>query len=161
MHHDKVQQLFGVHPTAFRNTELSYNNDLAAWADQAGYKAIITEGWDPVLGWRSPNFVYKPRYAEGDIRLLMKNYRLSDDIAFRFSDKSWKEWPLTAEKFTHWVNTLDEAQTNINLFMDYETFGEHQWSETGIFDFLEHLPSEFLKHDGKEESKAKNRPSRI
>lgn len=148
MHHDKVQQLFGVHPTAFRNTELSYNNDLAAWADQAGYKAIITEGWDPVLGWRSPNFVYKPRYAEGDIRLLMKNYRLSDDIAFRFSDKSWKEWPLTAEKFTHWVNTLDEAQTNINLFMDYETFGEHQWSETGIFDFLEHLPSEFLKHDG-------------
>jgi len=142
MHVDKIREVFGVTPRVFRNTELSYNNDLATWAEQAGYKGIITEGWDPVLGWRSPNFVYRPRYTE-NIRLLMKNYRLSDDIAFRFSDKQWAEWPLTAEKFAHWVNELDKSQTNINLFMDYETFGEHQWDDTGIFDFLEHLPVEF------------------
>jgi alpha-amylase len=147
MHVDKIREVFGVTPRVFRNTELSYNNDLATWAEQAGYKGIITEGWDPVLGWRSPNFVYRPRYTE-NIRLLMKNYRLSDDIAFRFSDKQWAEWPLTAEKFAHWVNELDKSQTNINLFMDYETFGEHQWDDTGIFDFLEHLPVEFLKTEG-------------
>lgn len=147
MHHDKLFEVFGVRPRVFRNTELSYNNDLAAWAEQAGYKGIITEGWDPVLGWRSPNFIYRPRYTE-TIRLLMKNYRLSDDIAFRFSDKHWSEWPLSAEKFVHWLNELDTSQTNINLFMDYETFGEHQWDDTGIFDFLEHLPVEFLKYEG-------------
>ena len=72
MHHEKVRDIFGVTPTAFRNTELSYNNDVADWADKAGFRAIITEGWDPILGWRSPNFVYKPRYTDGDIRLLMK-----------------------------------------------------------------------------------------
>lgn len=147
MHHEKIKQLFGVEPKVFRNTELSYNNDLAYWADKAGYKGIITEGWEPVLGWRSPNYVYRPSYTE-NIRLLMKNYRMSDDIAFRFSDKSWQQWPLTAEKFTNWVNALDDDQTNVNLFMDYETFGEHQWHETGIFDFLEHLPQEFLRRDG-------------
>ncbi|HWZ65985.1 MAG TPA: glycoside hydrolase family 57 protein [Patescibacteria group bacterium] len=143
LHAAKIKQLFGVKPTVFRNTELAYNNDLAYWADQAGYKGIISEGWDPILGWRSPNFVYRPAYTK-NIRLLMKNYRMSDDIAFRFSDKNWREWPLTASKFVHWVNSLDSAQTNINLFMDYETFGEHQWESTGIFDFLEHLPAEFL-----------------
>lgn len=147
MHHDKIKQVFGVEPQVFRNTELSYNNDLAYWADEAGYKGIITEGWDPILGWRSPNFMYRPSYTK-NIRLLLKNYRMSDDIAFRFSNKSWAEWPLTTEKFVHWVNALDEKQTNVNLFMDYETFGEHQWGETGIFDFLEHLPTEFLKHEG-------------
>ena len=147
MHHDKIKQLFGQEPKIFRNTELSYNNDLASWADQAGYKGIITEGWDPILGWRSPNFVYQPAYTH-DIRLLLKNYRLSDDIAFRFGSRDWAEWPLTAEKFTHWINGLDDAQTNVNLFMDYETFGEHQWDETGIFDFLEHLPAEFTRHEG-------------
>jgi alpha-amylase len=147
MHHEKIKQVFGVEPKVFRNTELSYNNDLAYWADKAGYKGIITEGWDPILGWRSPNFVYKPSYTS-NIRLLMKNYRMSDDIAFRFSNKSWAEWPLTTEKFVRWINDLDEKQTNVNLFMDYETFGEHQWDETGIFDFLEHLPGEFMKHEG-------------
>jgi alpha-amylase len=147
MHHDKVRSLFGVSPKVFRGTELSYNNDLAAWADQAGYKGIITEGWDPILDGRSPNFVYRPRYTE-NIRLMMKNYRLSDDIAFRFSNRSWSEWPLTAEKFARWINEMDEAQSNVNLFIDYETFGEHQWHETGIFDFLEHLPGELLKTEG-------------
>lgn len=146
MHKEKVQQLFGQTPAVFRNTELAYNNDLAYWADRAGYRGILAEGWDPVLGWRSPNFVYQPSYTD-NIRLLMKNYKLSDDIAFRFGDHDWAEWPLTASKFANWLNQSGDA-TNFNLFMDYETFGEHQWSESGIFDFLHHLPAEWLKQDG-------------
>lgn len=146
MHREKVQELFGQTPKVFRNTELSYNNDLAYWADRAGYKGILAEGWDPVLGWRSPNFVYRPTYTN-NIRLLMKNYKLSDDIAFRFGDRGWAEWPLTADKFAHWLSETHDA-TNFNLFMDYETFGEHQWSESGIFDFLNHLPEHWLKRDG-------------
>lgn len=146
MHADKVQELFGQTPQVFRNTELAYNNDLAYWADQAGYKGILAEGWDKVLGWRSPNYVYQPAYTE-NIKLLMKNYKLSDDIAFRFGDHDWSEWPLTADKFAHWLNATGDA-TNFNLFMDYETFGEHQWSESGIFDFLNHLPGEWLKNPG-------------
>ena len=143
MHREKVQAVFGQTPQVFRNTELSYNNDLAYWADQAGYKGILTEGWDKVLGWRSPNFVYQPTYTD-NIRLLMKNYKLSDDIAFRFGDRGWSGWPLTADKFAHWLSESGDA-TNFNLFMDYETFGEHQWDESGIFDFLRHLPGEWLK----------------
>lgn len=146
MHREKIKQLFGVVPSVFRNTELAYNNDLAYWADEAGYKGILAEGWDPVLGWRSPNFVYRPSYTNV-IRLLMKNYRLSDDIAFRFSNRDWDEWPLTAEKFSHWINALETADI-INLFMDYETFGEHQWEDTGIFAFLKRLPEEFMKTEG-------------
>lgn len=146
MHRRKVEELFGQTPRVFRNTELSYNNDLAYWADRAGYKGILTEGWDPVLGWRSPNFVYRPTYTN-NIRLLMKNYKLSDDIAFRFGDQNWESWPLTADKFSHWLSESGDA-TNFNLFMDYETFGEHQWSESGIFDFLDHLPDEWLKNEG-------------
>jgi alpha-amylase len=146
MHQRKIQEVFGQTPQVFRNTELSYNNDLAYWADRAGYKGILTEGWDPVLGWRSPNFVYRPTYTN-NIRLLMKNYKLSDDIAFRFGDHDWKEWPLTADKFAHWMSE-DQTATNFNLFMDYETFGEHQWEESGVFDFLEHLPREWSKTEG-------------
>lgn len=146
MHADKVRELFGVEPRVFRNTELAYNNELAAWAEQAGYKAVLAEGWDSVLGWRSPNFVYRPAGTK-NISLLMKNYKLSDDIAFRFGDHDWAEWPLTADKFSHWLNETQEA-TNFNLFMDYETFGEHQWHESGIFDFLDHLPKEWLKNTG-------------
>lgn len=146
MHRQKVQELFGQTPQVFRNTELAYNNDLAYWADKAGYKGILTEGWDPILDWRSPNYVYRPTYTN-NIRLLMKNYKLSDDIAFRFGDREWKEWPLTADKFSHWLSEDNDA-TNFNLFMDYETFGEHQWQESGIFGFLEHLPGEWLKTEG-------------
>ncbi len=146
-HSQKIHEVFGVTPKVLRNTELSYNNDLAAWADQAGYKGILTEGWDPILGWRSPNFVYRPAYTQ-NIRLLMKNYRLSDDIAFRFSDRNWSEWPLTTDKFVHWVNEQPAGSQIINLFMDYETFGEHQWADSGTFDFLEHLPQEFLRTFG-------------
>lgn len=146
MHREKVQDLFGQTPKVFRNTELAYNNDVAYWADKAGYKGVLAEGWDKVLDWRSPNYVYRPTYTN-NIRLLMKNYKLSDDIAFRFGNHQWNEWPLTADKFAHWLNEDREA-TNFNLFMDYETFGEHQWDESGIFGFLEHLPKEWLKHDG-------------
>ena len=146
MHREKVQKLFGQTPKVFRNTELAYNNDLAYWADQAGYRAVLAEGWDPVLDWRSPNYVYRPAHTE-NIKLLMKSYKLSDDIAFRFGDQNWAEYPLTADKFSHWLSEDDNA-TNFNLFMDYETFGEHQWSESGIFGFLRHLPSEWLKGEG-------------
>jgi alpha-amylase len=146
MHKRKVQEVFGQTPQVFRNTELCYNNEVAYWADKAGYKGVLAEGWDPVLGWRSPNFVYRPTYTN-QIRLLMKNYKLSDDIAFRFGDHEWAEWPLTADKFSHWLSEDNDA-TNFNLFMDYETFGEHQWSESGIFEFLSHLPKEWLKTAG-------------
>jgi alpha-amylase len=146
MHKRKIKEIFDQEPRVFRNTELAYNNDVAYWADQAGYKGVLAEGWDPVLNWRSPNFVYRPTYTN-HIRLLMKNYHLSDDIAFRFGDHDWSEWPLTADKFSHWLSE-DKNATNFNLFMDYETFGEHQWSETGIFEFLEHLPKQWLKTKG-------------
>lgn len=146
MHREKVQKLFGQSPQVFRNTELSYNNDVAYWADRAGYKGILAEGWDPILDWRKPNYVYRPAYTDR-IRLLLKNYKLSDDIAFRFGDQAWSEWPLTADKFSHWLNADPDANT-YNLFMDYETFGEHQWEESGIFDFLNHLPEQWMRTPG-------------
>lgn len=146
MHREKIESLFGQKPQVFRNTELAYNNDVAYWADKAGYKGVLAEGWDPILGWRSPNYVYRPAYTD-NVRLLLKNYKLSDDIAFRFGNHAWSEWPLTAPKFAHWLNG-DHNATNFNLFMDYETFGEHQWGDTGIFEFLEHLPKEWLKSHG-------------
>jgi len=135
-HADKIEALFGVRPTAFRNTELAYNDALAAWADDAGYKAILAEGWGPVLGWRSPNYIYRP-IRTNKIKLLLKNYQLSDDLAFRFSNREWKEWPLSADKYSEWLDAaLKDGAPLVNLFMDYETFGEHQWSDSGIFDFF-------------------------
>jgi alpha-amylase len=145
MHRDLIWKLFGVRPEVFRNTELSYRNDLAYWADDKGYKGIIAEGWDKVLGWRSPNFLYRP-VGTSRIKLLLKNYKLSDDIAFRFSSRDWSEWPLTAPKFAQWFNSTNGNGDTVNLFMDYETFGEHQWEDTGIFHFLYALPEEILKH---------------
>ncbi len=148
LHKQKIEQLFGQTPKVFRNTELAYNNDLAYWADKAGFKGILSEGWDPVLGWRNSNYVYRPSYTE-NIRLLAKNYKLSDDIAFRFGNRDWVEWPLTADKFTNWLSNTNDAEI-FNLFMDYETFGEHQWEDKGIFEFLNHLPNEWLKTPGHE-----------
>lgn len=142
MHHNKIYDTFGVQPRVFRNTELSYNNELAEWAESAGYKGILAEGWDPVLDWRNANYVYRPA-GTNNIRLLLKNYKLSDDIAFRFGDRGWVEWPLTADKYCHWLNAIDNAEI-INLFMDYETFGEHQWAETGIFNFFENFAKEWM-----------------
>lgn len=142
LHAKKIQEVFDVTPTAFRNTELAYNNDLGKWADIHGYKAVLAEGWDKVLGWRSPNYIYKP-YNASKTCLLLKNYKLSDDLAFRFSNHDWSEWPLTVPKYIDWLNKADGDL--INLFIDYETFGEHQWADTGIFDFLRELPKEWLK----------------
>jgi len=144
-HSAKMNETFGVRPTVFRNTELIYNNDLGRFIQGMGYQGVLAEGADHILGHRSPNFVYRPLGTDR-ISLLLKNYRLSDDIAFRFSDRGWSEWPLTAEKFARWINEINGNGFLANLFMDYETFGEHQWSESGIFDFLYHLPEHVLKH---------------
>lgn len=141
MHREKIEAVFGQTPKVFRNTELAYNNDLAQWAESAGYQGVLAEGWDPVLGWRSPNYLYRPVGTKA-IKLLLKNYKLSDDIAFRFGNRDWPEWPLTADKFCHWLSETHNAEV-FNLFMDYETFGEHQWEDKGIFDFLEHLPKQW------------------
>jgi alpha-amylase len=142
-HRRLIKELFGQEPRVFRNTELIYNNDLAHFVAHMGYDAILTEGADHVLGTRSPNFLYRPPHAR--LKLLLKNYRLSDDIAFRFSNRDWEQWPLTAEKFAAWVRQINGHGQLCNLFMDYETFGEHQWASTGIFDFLRHLPAEILR----------------
>jgi alpha-amylase len=138
MHMNKIREIFGVECRVFRNTELSYNNSLAKWAEDFGFDGILAEGWDKILEWRSPNFVYRPEGCKR-IKLLLKNYRLSDDIAFRFSDKRWKEWPLNVDKYIQWVETDTLRGPLINLFMDFETFGEHQWADTGIFQFFEHF----------------------
>ncbi len=145
LHFAKVHRLFGVYPRVFRTTELIYSNEVAAEIEDLGFRGILAEGADRLLGWRSPDFVYRPAGAK-KLGLLMKNYRLSDDIAFRFSTRDWKDWPLTAGKFARWIDKVNGNGTNVNLFMDYETIGEHQWVETGIFDFLRHLPGEILKH---------------
>jgi len=144
-HKAKVRELFGVETKVFRNTELAYNDGLAKWADEYGFKGILSEGWDPILEWRSPNHVYRPAGTK-NIALLMKNYKLSDDIAFRFSNKNWSAWPLTADTYSEWANASITDQPIINLFMDYETFGEHQWSDTGIFDFFEAFVGKWLSN---------------
>ena len=143
LHAQKIKSLFGVSPQIFRNTELAYNDKLAKWAEDKGYKGILAEGWDKILGWRSPNYVYRPAGCQ-NIKLLLKNYRLSDDIAFRFSNRNWTEWPLTAKKYQNWID-MDCLRSNlINLFMDFETFGEHQWKDTGIFDFMDSFINSWL-----------------
>jgi alpha-amylase len=145
MHDEKIRELFGVKPSVFRNTELAYTNALGIWAEQKGYKGIICEGWDHYLRGRSPNFLYRPKNGT-NIKMLLKNYKLSDDIAFRFSEQNWKEWPLDAPKFGQWVNAINGNGETVNLFMDYETFGEHQWESTGIFNFLRSFPEEIMKN---------------
>lgn len=144
-HKGKIREHFGQTPTVFRNTELIYNNELANFISEIGYKGIICEGLDHILGYRSPNFMYHPP-ANQKVKCLLKNYKLSDDIAFRFSNQDWTEWPLTAPKFANWTHAVAGNGETINLFMDYETFGEHQWPETGIFEFLKQLPEVIYKH---------------
>ncbi|MHC5005130.1 MAG: glycoside hydrolase family 57 protein, partial [Planctomycetota bacterium] len=150
-HVDRLERTFGVRPTVFRNTELIYSNDLASHLGALGhYHGILCEGVDRLLGYRSPNYVYVPPGTRGDpaharVKLLLKNHRLSDDIAFRFSDRSWPGWPLSAETFAKWVDQINGDGFTCNLFMDYETLGEHQWAETGIFEFFESLPERILE----------------
>ena len=154
MHTEKIKALFGTTPKVFRNTELSYNDEVGQWCAEHGYRAVLAEGWDKILGWRSPNHVYKvaglPADTKTEAKLLLKNYRLSDDIAFRFSNRGWSEWPLTVEKYQDWLNMDSLRGPLINLFMDFETFGEHQWADTGIFQFMNALISRWLsEYDNK------------
>jgi len=171
-HVDMIEELFGVRPRIFRNTELVYSNEIAEVARLLGFRGILAEGADHLLSGRSPNVLYRPPAFQlprewqrtiarhrihpsttRTIRTLLKNYRLSDDIAFRFSNKTWSGYPLTADTFAEWVRSSggqrhgkrDRQCQSVNLFMDYETFGEHQWADTGIFEFLRALPAEFLK----------------
>ena len=142
MHKKKIFRVFGVKPKVFRNTEAMYSNEIAKTVEALGFKGIICEGLDRILGWRSPNYVY--RASGSKVKVLLRNYQLSDDVAFRFSEHSWKEFPLTADKYAHWIASA--KGDCVNLFLDYETFGEHQWPETGIFNFLSHFPREVFKH---------------
>ncbi len=144
-HERLIQKFFGVTPKVFRNTELIYNNDLSKTIQDFEYNGIIAEGVEALMSGPSANFVHHPPELY-DFPVLLKNYRLSDDIAFRFSNMEWTEYPLTADKFAYWLHqTLGRGET-INLFMDYETFGEHQWASTGIFNFLNYLPQHVLSH---------------
>jgi alpha-amylase len=138
-HTAKIEQLFGQKPTTFRNTELIYSDEIGAMVADLGYKAMLTEGAKHIMGWKSSNYLYT-NAINPKLRLLLKNFQLSDDIAFRFSNRGWEEWPLSTEKYVDWLNSIDSKDEIINLFMDYETFGEHQWAETGIFEFLKALP---------------------
>ena len=141
LHSQMLKEEFGVKPTTFRNTELIYSDDIAKAVEGMGFKAMLAEGARHILGRKSPNFVYTDA-VDNKLRLLLRNYKLSDDIAFRFSNEGWPEWPLTADKFAQWV--ASENGDVVNLFMDYETFGEHQKASTGIFDFMKALPAALL-----------------
>jgi alpha-amylase len=143
-HSNMIREYLGVEPQVFRNTELIYSDQIGSWVADMGFKAMLTEGAKHVLGWKSPNFLYcnaiNPR-----LKVLLRNFVLSDDIAFRFSNKGWIEWPLTTDKYASWLNKIAPKSELVNIFIDYETFGEHNWKDTGIFDFLEHLPATVLK----------------
>ncbi len=144
-HRELMKEHFGKAPKVFRNTELIYSDAIGARVAKMGYKAMLTEGAKHVLGWKSPNYLYC-NALNPKLKLLLKNFKLSDDIAFRFSNKGWSEYPLTAEKYVEWLNRIPKKEEVVNLFLDYETFGEHQWKETGIFDFLKALPDMVFKH---------------
>ena len=142
-HKAAIEHYFGVTPKAFRNTELIYSDAIGEMVYDMGFKTMLTEGARHVLGWKSPNFVYSGAQASG-LKLLLKNSSLSDDIAFRFSDRNWSDWPLTGEKYLSWVKAAAQNDEIVNLFMDYETFGEHQKAASGIFDFMEFFPEVVL-----------------
>ena len=143
-HQKMLKEYLGVDATSFRNTELIYSDNIGSWVAEMGYKAMLTEGAKHVLGWKSPNYLYcnaiNPR-----LKVLMRNFILSDDIAFRFSNRDWIAWPLTADKYASWINKLAPKSELLNIFLDYETFGEHNWRESGIFDFLKYMPGAVLK----------------
>ena len=139
-HKEAIEHYFGVTPKTFRNTELIYSDAIGEMVYEMGFKTMLTEGAKHVLGWKSPNFVYTGAQAPG-LKLLLKNSGLSDDIAFRFSDRTWSDWPLTSEKYLSWVKAAAQNEDIVNLFMDYETFGEHQKAASGIFEFMRALPA--------------------
>ena len=138
-HAAKIEELFGVKPTAFRNTELIYSNGIGEMVYDMGYKTMLTEGARHIMGWQSPNYVYTGE-TQPKLKLLLRNYTLSDDIAFRFSQNK-----VTAEQYVGWLKDNAKEGDIVNLFMDYETFGEHQGAETGIFEFMRELPAAVIK----------------
>jgi len=168
MHEKAMKKHFGVKPNVFRHTELIYNNDLASAIQLLGYNGIITEGWHTAIEGDTPNYIHKAHlkdisktdariykkfrrkhsfikslYQKKDLPVLAKNYELSDDMAFRFGDKNWDHHPLHSETYAQWIE--ESPGDTVNLFMDFETFGEHQWEDTGIFKFFEALPGELWK----------------
>ena len=145
-HKAAIEHYFGVTPKAFRNTELIYSDAIGEMVYDMGFKTMLTEGAKHVLGWKSPNFIYTCAQAPS-LKLLLKNSSLSDDIAFRFSDRGWSDWPLTGEKYLGWLKSSAQNEDIVNLFMDYETFGEHQKAASGIFDFMRALP-QIVINDG-------------
>jgi alpha-amylase/alpha-mannosidase (GH57 family) len=146
MHSQIIKDLLGYTPTTFENTELLYNNTIAKTVEDMGYKGIYTEGVEKILGEKSPNFIYTPKGTK-NLRVLLRNYKLTDDVGFRFSARWWPEWPLTAPKYANWIATTKGEV--INIFPDYETFGEHHWPETGIHSFLQQLEAD-LPNDVRE-----------
>jgi len=143
-HDEMIERLFAMKPIVFRNTELIYSDEIGDLVYNLGFKGILAEGAKHVLGWKSPNFIYcnaiNPR-----LKVLMRNFKLSDDLSFRFSNTAWSEYPLTASKYVDWILKIDPKEEIVNIFMDYETFGEHQKASTGIFDFLKDLPAQAIK----------------
>ena len=142
MHQQITKDLLGYTSSVFENTELLYNNAIAKTVEKLGYRGMFTEGVERILRGNSPNYLYLPKDCK-KLKILLRNYKLTDDIGFRFSARWWSEWPLTADKYTNWLAAT--PANCINIFPDYETFGEHHWPETGIHDFLKHLPDEILK----------------
>ena len=143
-HKETIEHYFGVTPKSFRNTELIYSDEIGSMVYDMGFKTMLTEGAKHVLGWKSPNYIYSGALAP-KLKLLLKNSTLSDDIAFRFSDKSWQDWPLTGDKYLGWIKASAQNDEIVNLFMDYETFGEHQKAQSGIFDFMRYFPEVVIK----------------
>lgn len=142
LHADAISQ-FAAPSKVFRNTEAMFSNDIAYLVERMGYTGILAEGLDHILGWRAPTYLYTVKGC-GKIKALLRHYRLSDDVGYRFSAKWWTEHPLTADKYARWLSAL--GGDCVNIFMDYETFGEHHWADTGIFEFLRHLPGEVIKN---------------
>jgi alpha-amylase len=143
-HKAKINKYFNQTPVVFSNTELIYSDQVGVWAAELGFEGMVTEGAKQILGWKSPNYLYcntiNPR-----LKLLLRNFKLSDDLSFRFSNRNWNQYPLTAEKFTNWLNQIEPKEENINIFIDYETLGGRQPADSGIFDFFRHLPKNILK----------------
>ncbi|HCC69696.1 MAG TPA: alpha-amylase [Bacteroidales bacterium] len=144
-HSETLERSLGIKPVSFRNTEMVYSDEIGSWVADMGFSAMLTEGAKHILGWRSPDYLYCNN-INPKLKVLLRNFQLSDDIAFRFSNREWSEWPLTADKFASWMKKRGKDAELINLFIDYETFGEHQKAETGIFEFLETLPETIMKN---------------
>lgn len=141
-HKKLMKETFGVTPKTFRNTELIYSDEIGAAVADMGYNLMLTEGAKHILGWKSPNYMYA-NAINPKLKVLLRNFKFSDEIAFRFTQDAFR-----TEDFVNWLNALPEDEEVVNIFMDYETFGEHQSAETGIFDFMEHLPEAVLSQTG-------------